>query len=56
MAGKHELVVMEVDLVVIDKFDTLLTCQGFDCGLIAGLPRNPFVPLKSQSFTNEFSG
>jgi len=38
MAGKHESVVMEVDLVAIDKFDTLLTCQGFDCGRIAGIP------------------
>lgn len=52
---KHESVVMEVDLVVIDKFDTLLACQGIDCGLIAGITRNPFAPLKSQSLTNGFS-
>jgi hypothetical protein len=40
MAGKHESGVMEVDLVGIDKFDMLLTCQDFDCGEMAGIRRN----------------
>jgi hypothetical protein len=47
---------MEVHLVVIDKLDSLLTRQGFDGGLIDGIPRNAFVPLKSQPLTNGFSG
>jgi hypothetical protein len=36
--------------------DRLLTCQGFDGGLIAGISRNAFVPLKSQPLTNGFRG
>ena len=41
---------------MIDKLDSLLTCQGFDGGLIAGIPRNAFVLLKSQPLANGFSG
>ena len=41
---------------MIDRRDRFLTCQGFDGGLIAGMPRKAFVPLKSQPLTDVFSG
>jgi hypothetical protein len=30
---------------VIDNFDALLTCQGFDCDLIAENPAEPFAHI-----------